>query len=219
MQETNQAMDRVEIEYYTDPLCCWSWAFEPHWRRLLDEFNGKLAWRYRMGGLLADWNTYNDPMNSVSRPSQMGPIWMEAKYVSGVRLDDRIWLRDPPASSYPACIAVKCAELQSAPAGELYLQCLREAVMLQGRNIAKPAVLLEVAHELASRAPGVFDEGQFVHHWDQHAGLEGFRNDLQLLRYHQISRFPTLTIRHSNGRGVMIVDIGPTMCYWRHYLR
>ena len=24
----------LSIEYYTDPLCCWSWAFEPQWRRL-----------------------------------------------------------------------------------------------------------------------------------------------------------------------------------------
>ena len=22
------------VTYYTDPLCCWSWAFEPHWRKL-----------------------------------------------------------------------------------------------------------------------------------------------------------------------------------------
>ena len=65
----------IEIVYYTDPLCCWSWAFEPHWRRLREEFGGALDWRYRMAAMIADWNSYNDPLNSVNRPVQMGPIW------------------------------------------------------------------------------------------------------------------------------------------------
>jgi hypothetical protein len=67
--------DLVEITYYTDPLCCWSWAFEPQWRRLRYEYSGKIKWRYRMGGLLPDWSSFSDPMNDVSRPIQMGPFW------------------------------------------------------------------------------------------------------------------------------------------------
>jgi protein-disulfide isomerase-like protein with CxxC motif len=106
----------LEIVYYTDPLCCWSWAFEPHWRRLRAEFGAALDCRYRMAGMIADWGSYSDPLNSVSRPLQMGPIWREAQHLAGVAVDDRIWALDPPASSYPACLAVKAAELQSADA-------------------------------------------------------------------------------------------------------
>jgi putative protein-disulfide isomerase len=42
------------IEYYTDPLCPRSWAFEPHWQRLRAEFGHHFAWCYRLGGLLMD---------------------------------------------------------------------------------------------------------------------------------------------------------------------
>lgn len=56
--------DRVEITFYTDPLCCWSWAFEPQWRRLQFEYQDKLAIRNVMSGLLPSWKNYNDPMYS-----------------------------------------------------------------------------------------------------------------------------------------------------------
>src|SRR6478609_7542743 len=115
-QEKEEAV--LQIVYYTDPLCCWSWAFEPQWRRLRYELGNQMRFRYCMGGLLADWEKYNDPMNAVSRPSQMGPLWFEAKYISGMPIREHIWHKDPPASSYPACIAVKCAALQSAAAEE-----------------------------------------------------------------------------------------------------
>jgi len=63
---------RVEIVYYTDPLCCWSWAFEPQWRRLQYKLRDKLSVRYCMGGLIADWKNFNDEVNSINRPAQMG---------------------------------------------------------------------------------------------------------------------------------------------------
>lgn len=203
------AADRVEIVYYTDPLCCWSWALEPHFRRLCESFGDQIHWRYCMGGLIADWNSYSDPMNSVSRPIQMGPVWMEARHISGVPIHERIWLDDPPASSYPACIAVKCALLQSASAGEAYLRSLREAVMVKGRNIAKREILIEVAGELAATPPKVLDLDQFVHDLETNAGVAAFREDLHKVHYHRIGRFPTLTLSKPKGPGVIIVGYRP----------
>ena len=36
---------------------------------------------------------------------------MQTRHVSGMPIDDRIWLEDPPSSSYLACLAVKAAEV------------------------------------------------------------------------------------------------------------
>src|SRR5690242_21305745 len=36
-KKQNNEADLLEVIYYTDPLCCWSWAFEPQWRRFLYE--------------------------------------------------------------------------------------------------------------------------------------------------------------------------------------
>jgi hypothetical protein len=41
-EETNEAREQklAFIEYFTDPLCSWSWAFEAQWRRLRYECAG-----------------------------------------------------------------------------------------------------------------------------------------------------------------------------------
>src|SRR5689334_9454281 len=71
-QADQQLAGSLTITYYTDPLCCWSWGFEPQWRRLLFEYQGSINHRYCMGGLLPGWKNYHDPINNVSRPIQMG---------------------------------------------------------------------------------------------------------------------------------------------------
>jgi putative protein-disulfide isomerase len=208
-QHLTQESEMVEIIYYTDPLCCWSWAFEPHWRRLKSEFKSRIICKYRMGGLIADWNSFQDPMNSVNRPAQMGPLWMEASRIGGVPIHDRLWQEDPPASSYPACIAVKCAELQSPEAAEEYLLLLRETVMVKGRNIAKRDVLLEAAEELSKASPHLLDPDKFKKDLLSEAGVNSFRDDLQKVRYHGIGRFPTLTMRRPQQAGVIIIGYRP----------
>lgn len=202
--------DQLEVIYYTDPLCCWSWGFEPQWRRLRFEFKDSIKWRYCMGGLIPSWNAYNDPLNSISRPAQMGPLWMEASYTSGMPIDTTLWIKDPPGSSYPSCIAFKCAELQSPEAGELYLRFLREGAMVRRLNIAKTAVLLDLAKELGLEFPHVFNPETFAS--DLHSTLvkTKFTDDLKEIRFHQIGRFPTFIIKNTQtDKAVIIVGYRP----------
>lgn len=202
--------DRVEITFYTDPLCCWSWAFEPQWRRLQYEFQLNIVCRYVMGGLISGWQNFNDPLYSVSRPMQMGPVWYEAGLASGMQIYDKIWVTDPPASSYPACIAVKCAELQSPLAGVNYLRLIREAVMLQGKNIARQDVLISVAQFLADNYPGLLDIERFVQDLTNNDnGIEAFRIDLNEVQNRNITRFPTLIMRSSNKPSIIITGFRP----------
>ena len=207
--QRDQNADRVEITYYTDPLCCWSWAFEPQWRRLQYEYIGKLTWKYCMGGLLPGWNNFNDAENSVSRPIQMGPVWMHASQVSGMPMNTRIWMEDAPASSYPACIAVKCAQLQSAQAAELYLRMLRQAIMLNGQNIAKQTVLSEVAEQLAKQQPTTFNINQFYTDLENENGLEAFRVDMNEVQTRGVKRFPTLILRQPSKPAIMMTGYRP----------
>src|SRR6185312_7774677 len=115
----------------------------------------------------ADWQSYCDPINSVSRPLQMAPLWFQVRRVSGMPIDEQIWLEDPPQSSYPACIAFKAAARQGPQYAEGYLRRMREGVMLERRNISRREVLMRIAEELA-------------HDTVYHAGfdLEHFRQDL-----------------------------------------
>lgn len=201
--------DRVEITYYTDPLCCWSWALEPQWRKLRYEFGDQIRWKYCMGGLIANWQTYSDPMNSVDRPAQMGPLWMEASQVSGMPIADAIWSQATPASSYPACIAVKTAGLQSPKALEIYLRAVRESLMIEGNDVSQREVLIDISAHCESRFPEVFDAKRFNEEYDNEASRLAFKDDLMKVRFHRIGRFPTLTITKPDQKGVIITGYRP----------
>lgn len=199
-------MGQVKINFYTDPLCCWSYAFEKEWRKLLANYGDTIDYQYVMCGMIPTWATYNDPMNSVSKPLQMGPVWMHASEVTHTKMAYQVWHEDPPSSSYPACIAVKTAALQSNKAGEQYLLKIRSAIMNDGRNISKPEVLLDVAEELDS---STLDFEQFKEDWTQGKGKELFRADLQKASYHKIGRYPTLTFQNPQGKGIIITGYRP----------
>ncbi len=204
-RNTSKEADRVEVVYYTDPLCCWSWALEPQLKELKARKGEALDWRYCMGGLIPDWNSYHDPVNSISRPTQMGPLWMEVKYKFGVTLNDRIWFTDPPASSYPACIAVKTAGLQSAAAAEEYLSLLRKASMEDARNIARKAILFEEAEKIT--VP--FDQELFRKDLEADKGVALFRRDLEEIRVLGVQRFPTILMQKQGKPGIIMTGFRP----------
>ena len=204
MDEHKNAPAAYEVVYYTDPLCCWSFGMEKHWQRLLAHYSGSISKRYCMGGLLPDWDHYNDPQHMVSRPVQMGPVWMEAAHLTGTPIQSRIWMEDPPVSSYLACIGVKCAALQSPVAETKYLNALWEALMLQGKNISYASALIEVAKELEKKEQGIIDATRFAHDLLEGNGVENFRKDLSEVRDRNITRFPSLIIR-SIGKQPVIV--------------
>ena len=200
--------DKVSITYFTDPLCCYSWAMEPQWRRLQYEYAGSITVQYIMGGLLPDWTSFEDNINNISRPAQMGPLWMQASDVSGMPMKTTIWHTDPPVSSYPACIAVKCAQLQSTGAGARYLRLQRESLMLHGNNISKQEILVDVAEQLAIEIPQ-FDIQRFAQDLVNGTGLEAFRNDMHIVQIQNIQRFPALLFRRLGYPSVLVTGYKP----------
>lgn len=200
---------QLEVIYYTDPLCCWSWAMEPELRKFRFHLKNQIHIRHCMGGLLPDWKNYNDEINSVSRPLQLGPVWMHAAQLSGMPMQSSIWMKDPPRSSYPACIAVTTATLQSFAIGEKYLRLLREAVMLQGKNIADKLVLTDVAAELLNEADTDFDLSRFKTELENGTGVEAFRKDLQEVKLRDIIRFPSLIMKNTEGKALIITGYRP----------
>lgn len=207
-RETIAGNASLNITYYTDPLCCWSWAFEPQWRRFLYVLGDQVNYRYRMAGLIPGWNEFHDRENSISRPLQMGPMWMHAAAVSGMPIVHQLWATDPPLSSYPACIAVKAAEMQSSAISELYLRLLREAVMQRGINISKKNALTDVAKRL-EKLHAEFD----IHRWETDRNndnaMNAFRDDLTELQKNKITRFPTLVLKYSDKPAVIFSGYRP----------
>ena len=99
-------------------------------------------------------------------------------------------------------MAVKCVERQIPSAGDVYLRLLREAVMHEGKNIAKEEVLRQLAEKLSLLVPP-FDLLQFGDDLKSNVGLEDFRNDLQEIQRQGISRFPSLIIKNAGNQAVL----------------
>jgi len=204
--QSEQMTGGVEISFYTDPLCCWSWVMQPQWKKLLEEFGDSLHVTYKMVGLLPSWSNFNDSTNSIRKPIQMGPEWMHARETSGVYIDDSIWITDPPASSFPACIAVKCVELQSREMAAVYLSLLQEAVMTKRLNITHTEVLLQQADDLNRRSPD-FNLFKFREDLFGETGKEAFRKDWQEVKYRNITRYPTLVFRAPGHNPVLVTGL------------
>jgi predicted DsbA family dithiol-disulfide isomerase len=195
----------LEATLYTDPLCAWSWAFEPSWRRLRLDLGARLDARTAMVGMIPDWDTYRDSFQNVRVPAQIGPLWREVQAVTGMPVAERIWNDDPPASSYPAGLAVAAAALQGPDAAASLLRRLREALFLGGRNIARPEVLVDMVRQ----AGADLDADRLLDDLTGPEAAAAFRLDLDDARRRAVNRYPAVVLRTPDGRTVLLVGFRP----------
>jgi len=151
----------VHIYYYTDPLCPWSWALEPALRKLALEFGDGLEITYVMCGMARE----------VGDTDHLVAEMLEASAQSGMPVDPRLWLADPPRSSHPACLAVKAAAEQGSPAA--YLRRLREGLLCRRRKLDNVEALIAEARAV----PGL-DVERLRLGLASHGVLESFAADL-----------------------------------------
>jgi predicted DsbA family dithiol-disulfide isomerase len=161
-------MMTVQVRFYTDPACPWSWAGEPALRRLMWEFEGELDFRWVMGGLTRSYEGA-DLLQVVSQ-------WLVDAAEGGMPNDPRIWTENPLESTYPACQAVKAAEEQGWQPGYRYLRRLREGIMLERQK-------LDHAEALKAQAgPARLDRQRFEIDLYSEAITEAFGADLDEVR-------------------------------------
>jgi predicted DsbA family dithiol-disulfide isomerase len=128
----------VSATVFTDPFCPWSWAAEPQLRRLQVEFGDQLAYTFVIVGL----RRTIEPADAQG----LALACLDASAESGMPVDPRAFLRDPPTSTHPAGLAIAAVSEQTDPAR--FLRRLREAIMLEGRRMDTAAALLEAAREV-----------------------------------------------------------------------
>ena len=177
---------------------------EPVLRKLRRKWPDEITWQYCMGGLIPDWKTFSDAINHVSRPAQMGPVWMHAARVGNVPIMHSIWIKDPPASSYLACIAFKCVQFQSEEHAAMYLNSMRQACMIHGINISRLDILIQLAEEFQKEIFPAFDLRQFKRDMQSGKGRDAFREDMHEIKVRDIHRMPTFLVQKENARSLLI---------------
>jgi predicted DsbA family dithiol-disulfide isomerase len=140
----------VQVRYFTDPACSWSWGAEPALRRLIWEFDGELEFAWVLGGLARrNGSGYRDEEGAIgSGPDCFADLmshWLDVAAATGMPCDPRLWTTAPIESTYPACIAVEAAAEQGWEAAYRYLRRLREGLMFERRKLDNPSALLAEA--------------------------------------------------------------------------
>lgn len=140
----------IRIDYYTDPLCSWCFAAEPMLDQVKAHFQDRIELHYKMFPL---FDHVREVMNDPARLWTIADRYRIVSKKTGVYIDNKVWYNDPPESAWPACQAIKTAERQGLTAADCYMKLLRESVMLEGKNIAKPAVQIELAAKIGLDLP------------------------------------------------------------------
>jgi predicted DsbA family dithiol-disulfide isomerase len=171
----------VEVRYYSDPACTWSWAAEPALRRLLWEFEGELSFVWAMGGLARRFGSaYRDSEAAVGGGADcfadLMSHWLNVAGRTGMPCDPRLWTEALISGTFPACVAVEAAAEQGWEAGYRYLRRIREGVLCGRRKLDERAVLLDEAE------PAGLDVARFEAALNSEEPVEAFAAHLEEVR-------------------------------------
>lgn len=205
----SQPIKKINILYYTDPICSSCWALEPLLRKFKAEYGHYFDLQIKMGGLLKKWDGFQDRANGISKPEDVAHHWEEVGLYTGMPINGDVWLEDPLHSSYPPSIAVKAAEKQGTSFAQKFLRKIREQVFLEKKNITREKHLVE-----AAQAVGLQIE-QFLQDYHDPATEKAFISEMYDGRRLGVRGFPTLIFVNETGSGKAISGFQPYDVYIR----
>ena len=134
--------DGLEIVLYHDVFCSWCYVADQRLDRLRDEYGPLLRWSLK-GFPLRPEDSLPDRKQRQLLARNFRRVAKE-KEGRGVKAD--LWTgRDPPASSMPPLVALEAALGQGEAAQRALLKAMRRAAFVDGINVARRDVVLELA--------------------------------------------------------------------------
>jgi len=187
----------LRVVWYTDPHNVWCWGCEPAIRRLEHAYPDRVEIEVRQGGLFEDFSPIRDQWARMS-----GGRWKDSvrAFFEAVAAHHRMPMdadrmtesADDFASTWPACIAAKAADLQGPEVGRRYLRHLREAWCIEGQGIHRRSV------QEALAARGGLDVGAFRDALETGAAEAAFQADREACHEARVTGFPTFEIRRGD---------------------
>ncbi len=191
---------KIQVTYFTDPICSTCWIIQPQVRKLLLEYDKYVNIEYRMGGLLPSWEDYNK--GKIQKPADAAQLWEEVCAIHDMPLDGDVWIEDPLTSSFPPSIAFKAAQMQDKEKAILFLRRIKEMVFVEKKNIIKWEFLKKAAFEVG------LDTARLLKDFDGKA-KEYFRDDLVLSTEMGVTGFPTFFFTNGLGKQMVLKGYHP----------
>jgi len=182
---------KLRIELLTDPWSVWCWGFEPV-RRALVLRHPDLEFRFLVGGMFEE----------MPRPDQIGfdvdRFFGIVQRTTGMPIRADGPRRDPPTSTYPACIHVHTVRLIAPELEDAYLRALREAVYLDGLNISRDEVGADVAERVG------IPRARFLEARRSGQPEAVFKDTVAKLQAKDLHGYPTVLFTLDEGEDVQI---------------
>jgi protein-disulfide isomerase-like protein with CxxC motif len=153
----------------------------------------QIRFRFVMGGLVEDFESFYDAANDIATPGDVAPHWVEASEHHGMPVETEIFETDPAQSTYPASKAFTAARQQATDPAHRYLRRLREAYATEVRNVNRRPVQVELAAAVG------LDVDAFRTALEDGTAQAAFEADLARTRDADVRAFPTYDVRGPGG--------------------
>ena len=137
----------VEVVHFADPWCFWSWGLEPILRRLKEVYGDQIKVEYRMGGITDDIGQWRKDYD-VAEDEALRTWVRDSASLTRVPTDPDFYLRTKVETTWPACVAVKAAQMQSEELAERFLRRLMETIQVEAKNGNREEVYRPIAEEV-----------------------------------------------------------------------
>lgn len=197
---------RIRVTHYTDPWSVWCWAIEPQLLRLRERHGGQLDFTVRVGAI------HETPVGPDFPRDDIRRMFAAARRASGMPLEpDAIdaWV----GTTHRAGIACKAATLVAPEKAARYLRRLREAAMVEGRNIEDLKEQEAVAREVGISPVALLEA------LESDEATREFYGDQAEGRMRGVTGFPTVTFANAAGLEVGVGGFQPTEAYEAALLR
>ena len=175
----------IEIVHFADPWGWWSWGLEPILQRLREVYGDNVQVTYKMGGEFENRKAWMQEYGVDER----GTVnWiLESVALTRMPVQPDYYFRCQVESSFPACIALKAAKLQSEYKAAKYFRRMMEAFGLKCLH-ATDNTLVKLGGEVG------LDRDRLRKEMHSDAVEEAFEQDRQeMVRHH--ANFDALLIR------------------------
>ena len=188
----------LHAQWFTDPMCSWSFAAEDSINAFRRHFSGRLIFQNRMFVLYRELSGFLDA-HGMTSPSEFASRIEKVAKATGKKIESTAWSNNTvPESSEQCCLWIKAAQLLDAEKGDLFLSEMRKTLFLEGKDISSERVIEDLAKssglEVQTLRLGLFSQKvRSVLEEDQKAAED-----------EKVTARPTLVLRNSGGDRVFI---------------